>query len=258
MPVITDIYYTFSDGEFKKFKIILIHGAGSNRLCWHTSLRRLFGYQVIAIDLPGHGNSKDGIGFHSIQDYSDRVIEFLFKSETYQSILVGHSMGGAIAMNIALHFPQLIAGLCLISTGANFNFSHHFLDTMKNPSTTQAALEELEKRGFSKCASSSIVNQIMRGLRQVRSGVLLGDWNACANFDIKNEIKNISVPTWISVGADDQLTPISCSRYLAHQISNAKLHIIPDAGHMVILEKPQEINQGILQFLQSQRVKYQQ
>ena len=97
--------------------LILIHGAGGDHLSWPTQLRRLSGYRVYTPDLPGHGKSK-GHGLQRISAYGEVVLEWMRKLELPKVVLGGHSMGGAIALWMAINHPELIHGMVLMSTGA--------------------------------------------------------------------------------------------------------------------------------------------
>ena len=231
--------------------IILIHGAGSNRLCWPPAIRRLRDHPIIALDLPGHGNSRDEIGYHSIESYAVRVAELQKSQGIYQAVLVGHSMGGAIALSVALQFPDLVSGLGMISTGAHFDIPEDLLELVRNPLTQPEALITLRQRSFSPKTSQNIVDQAMQPLEKVRQSVFQGDWNACAQFDLREELGALQIPVWIAVGADDSLTTPAQSRFFQKLISSASLQVIENAGHMVILEKPEELAVGLQQFLGS-------
>src|SRR3990172_12606243 len=99
MPFKAGFYYSLHEGGKRDQKpVILIHGAGSSHLIWPAEIRRLAGHTVIALDLPGHGRS-NGVGIQSVGDYTAAIIEFLAATKIFHSAFVGHSLGGAIALD---------------------------------------------------------------------------------------------------------------------------------------------------------------
>ena len=253
MPQVNGIYYAESNAGGKVFPpVVLIHGAGSNHLVWPAEIRRLKGCRVLALDLPGHGKSQ-GVALHSIESYTQAVEEFLSSLNIYSAILVGHSLGGCVALEMGLTAPDRVAALGLISSGACLAMSAEILETLSNPSTLSLAYKLLEKRLFGSAADELIVEKTLNMLRTVRPGVLYGDWVACNRFDRCEEVSRLTCPTWIAVGTEDRLTPTYYSRYLADRIPNAELEIFQGAGHMLLLEKPKALARSLSGFLSRMR-----
>ncbi len=100
MPNAGDIFYQFHEGiqEGKRPPLVLIHGSGGSHLYWHPHIRRLAGYCVYALDLPGHGKS-GGSGEQRIQTYAEIVRECLLEIGLHNAVIAGHSMGGAVALD---------------------------------------------------------------------------------------------------------------------------------------------------------------
>src|SRR5512144_1734171 len=104
MPVAASLYY-FSHNEDERSRppIILIHGAGGTHLSWPPEVRRLPDQRVYAVDLPGHGKS-EGIGRQSISAYARNLVAFMDAAKLSKAVIVGHSMGGAVALTLGLDF----------------------------------------------------------------------------------------------------------------------------------------------------------
>src|SRR5512140_3821878 len=111
MPQSAGIFY-FSHGteHVSRPPIVLIHGAGGTHLHWSPQVRRIPGQRIYAIDLPGHGKS-GGVGSQHIDEYVCSVIDFLDELKFSTAVIVGHSMGSAIALKLALDFPKRVTGL---------------------------------------------------------------------------------------------------------------------------------------------------
>ncbi len=244
MPIADGLYFArFEGGDSAKKPVVLIHGAGCSHSVWPAELRRLPGRTVLALDLPGHGRSA-GIGLQSVEAYSAALISFMAELGLYQAVFVGHSFGGAIALQLSVDFPQHVAGLGLISSAAYFNVPDELLSYLSSAYTYPAAIQFLQQRSFAAEASAERI-----GRSGARPSVLCGDWKACAQFDLRERISQIRAPAYVACGREDRLTPPAYSRFLAGQIPSAALDILPEAGHMVILEQPKRLRNGLADFL---------
>ena len=119
MPVAAEIYYSIhadSSGD-QRPPVVLIHGAGGTHLFWPSEVRRLAGYRVYSLDLPGHGKS-GGRGLQTISAYRQAVCAWLEAVGLHSAVFVGHSMGSAIALTLALDDPEHVLGLGLIGASA--------------------------------------------------------------------------------------------------------------------------------------------
>jgi pimeloyl-ACP methyl ester carboxylesterase len=249
MPTAAGIYYAqFEGGQKDQPAVVLIHGAGSNHLVWPAELRRLAGHRVLAVDLPGHGNSS-GVALQSIRAYANQMIDFLSALGLYQAVFVGHSMGGAIALDLATNHPTHVAGLGLISTGAYLGVDPKFLESLANPMTVSTAVHTFRQRAFGPQASPLLIERSMKLMKETRPSVICGDWRACADFDLRESIARVEAPAWVIVGGEDKITPVAYAHFLAGRLPAARIQIIPGAGHMVLLEQPAQVANGLHQFL---------
>lgn len=250
MPETIGIYYSESASGQPERPLVLLHGAGSSHLVWPPLMRRLAGWTILALDLPGHGKSKGG-SCNSIETYAEVLLDFLAEKRIYQAVLVGHSMGGAVALQVALKHPQLIAGLGLISTGAHFNLPPALYEDFQYAFAREKALQAFEGLAFCPATLPPAREKMMQHLRQANWMVLEDDWQACAAFDIRERLTRMQFPAWVAVGADDRLTPLSSAQFLAAHLPRAILQFIPRAGHFLPLEQPGSLGEGFLAFLEA-------
>jgi pimeloyl-ACP methyl ester carboxylesterase len=249
MPSAANLYFAqFDEGRKDEPPLILIHGAGSNHLIWPAEIRRLSGQRVLAVDLPGHGRSS-GVAQQTIAAYADQLVEFLAVLGLYQAVFIGHSMGGAIALDLAIRHPMHVAGLGLISSGAYLGVDPGFLENLSNPISVPNALHSFQIRAFGPQCSQSLINLCMRNLNETRTSVLYGDWLACSTFDQREAVSRIAAPAWVIAGGEDHLIPLAYANFLAGRIPAARLQLLPGAGHMAIIEQPTQIASGLHQFL---------
>lgn len=253
MPYSSEVYYrSYLDSNREKINLILIHGAGGNHLSWPTELRRLPGTDVHALDLPGHGKS-EGRGYQTISQYAKSVVDWMEHIDIQNAILVGHSMGGAIASKIAIDHPQSLSGLCLIGSSLTLRVSSELIDALSQKNTVSKAINMIIKWSFSDQASEELKMLMMKRMMYVRMSVLQGDFKACNDFDITMDASSIICPTLVLCGGNDRMTPSRQSQLLASKIPISTLKIIPDSGHMVMMERPNEVAGSILEFVSTIR-----
>lgn len=250
MPIAANIYYHAYEkgGEGDRTAIVLIHGAGGTHLHWPTEIRRLPGYKIYAPDLPGHGKS-EGRGEQSIDAYAESILNWLDALQIHKAAIVGHSMGGAIAMTLGVENPDRIVGLGLISTGARLPVTPQLLESTSQATTFYTAIDLIRRKAFSPDTPERLVELATRQMASIRPSVLHGDFVACNNFDLSDRISEIHQPTVVICGRQDHMTPLRMSQSLANCLPVARLETLPEAGHMVIIEQPQQTATIITNFL---------
>lgn len=250
MPLSGNLYYSLHcERGIENPPLVLIHGAAGNHLYWPPEIRRLTGYCVHAIDLPGHGKSSTLDGQQTIADYARYLVQWLESLNIRRAVFVGHSMGGAIALSLAMDHPEYVVGLGLISSGARLRVHSDLLKYAADSTTYLKATDLLVSCSFSPSASPHLVELASKRLLETRQSVFSGDLLACDRFDVMDRLSSIQQPTLVVSGADDQMTPLRYAQFLANTIPNAHLLIIPDAGHMVMLEQPTRVSDGLGAFL---------
>jgi pimeloyl-ACP methyl ester carboxylesterase len=249
MPVAQDLYYhAYQGGDLDTPPVVLIHGAGGNHLYWPAEVRRLSGHRVFALDLPGHGKS-GGRGQQSVYAYARQVLDWLQGLGMSEAIFIGHSLGSAIALTLAVLYPDHVTGLALLGAAAHLRVRPDILADSVNPTTFHKAVDTIIGAAFSSSADPRLVELAGKRMAETRPSVLYGDFAGCNDFDLTERVNEISKPTLVICGSEDQLTPLRNSQFLAGAIPNAQLEVIPDAGHMVMLEKPKEVVAILERFL---------
>jgi pimeloyl-ACP methyl ester carboxylesterase len=241
-----DVFYALSQGPAGGHVLVLLHGTGGSRLHWPGELRRLPDATVYALDLPGHGRSS-GRGCDTIEGYAEAVVAFLDAAGIEQAIVVGHSMGGAIAQTLALDFADRVTGLVLVATGARLRVAPAILEGVRSNFEQTAKL--ITRFAWSPEAPPALVEQGRQALLEMDPHVVWGDFAACDRFDVMERLGEIEAPTLVIAGSADQLTPVKYARFLAERVSEARCVIVEGAGHMVMLERPREVMQAVQELL---------
>lgn len=247
------IFYSEWDGDPSNERppLVLVHGAGGSHLHWPPQLRRLGDTDVFGLDLPGHGYSS-GQGRETIAAYRDLVLAWAEARTLRPFVLVGHSMGGAIGLAFALRYPERLAGLVIVGSGAKLRVSPLILQGLRDdfPATAKLICDWACGEGIDKRTR----RLYLRRLLEADPIVVLGDFLACDRFDVRQRLGEILVPTLVIGGTADRMTPPKFSEYLRDHISHAELVLIEGAGHMVMLEQPQRVTEAIAEFLRSRKV----
>lgn len=226
-------------------KLVFIHGAGSSSLAFYYQLRHFRNSK--ALDLPGHPDHQP---CNSIDGYVEWVRGFNTARRYKDVVLCGHSMGGAIAMQYALQYPDQVKGLILIGTGARLRVHPDYLNLCQEPGENNADWLEGQKRYF-QSVEQDIYQVLLRRCEEIGPQVELNDLLSCDRFDIMDQVKDIDLPTRVICGSADVMTPVKYSRYLGEHIKGADVDVVPDARHFVQLEKYHQVNSSIEEFMAS-------
>lgn len=241
-----DVFYVQRLAAGAEGSVVFVHGAGGTHRHWGYQLQGVDGWNLYALDLPGHGRS-GGESRSSITEYAEFLSSFLGALGLTSATLVGHSMGGAIAQTLALTHSSAVDRLVLVGTGARLRVLPSFLQGLLGD------FESTVEIGLGYAYSASAPQELIDLGRQEWLAnppkVLHGDFLACDRFDVMDRIGEIDCPTLVICGEEDQLTPLKYSQFLAERIPGAALAMIPGAGHMVMLEQSEQVTTAIAEFL---------
>lgn len=227
--------------------IFFIHGSGNNRLFWTNQLRGLTDCaNTVAVDLPGHGNSP-GEGMDNVNDYA-QVIETLIDTlQAPMPIPCGLSLGGAITVQMLLNGKGRYHAGILVNTGARLKVLPEIFDMIKNDYNAYA--ESSPKLAASPHTDPNRLKEVVAEAKQCRAEVVYNDFTACNTFDVMGRLDQIAEPVLVLSAEDDLLTPPKYAQYLCDGIPNSKIVHISQAGHMSPIERPNDVNQAIREFL---------
>lgn len=225
--------------------MVLIHGAGGTHLDWPGGLRRLPEAATYVPDLPGHGRSTLP-GRQSVQAYAGDIRALLDTLSLGRVIVVGHSMGGAIAQVLALEAPDRVAGLVLIGTGARLRVHPDYIEHVRTaPEQVFAQVSAAMWSDQVSWEAQAARRAYVQTLTASDPEVVYGDYVACDTFDSRGRLEAIQAPTLVIGGSEDRMTPLKFSQYLAETIPQAELVVVPGGSHMMALEQPEVVGEAV-------------
>jgi pimeloyl-ACP methyl ester carboxylesterase len=241
------LYYAEYRESLPKTTLLLLHGAGGDSFHFPVEIRRMAAAHVIALDLPAHGKS-GGRSRASIEQYADAVEGFMQKLNLHEVVGIGHSMGGGILQTLALRHLPWLKKIALIGSGAQLPIAAELAEGVANdfPGT----MEKVTQLAYGPHASEHLRRQGKRSLLKTDPRIIENDYNACNDFDLRDRVNEITLPTLIIGGAVDRMLPAPFSDFLHEQIPCSQIEIIPEGGHMMLLEKPAQLAQIIAKFAQ--------
>lgn len=252
MPFCADIFYRQYKGEREGFGIpvILLHGGGSTHMGWPSDLRRLPGQNIFAIDLPGHGLSRQP-ACNSLAGLANRLKDYFLCMGFFHVILVGFSLGGALALQFAALFPERIRKLALISCGTRFHIPNGIMSHLRPPVNNLKAAEAFSRAAFHDNAAPAFRRKIIEPLVHLDPFVMAADFHMGRIFRAAFPKKPVNFPCLFIGGADDKISPPQSIHLLKHFSSQTRIEIIENAGHMVLYEKTRQVRDRLVGFLES-------
>jgi len=239
------IYYeNFGSG----FPLLLINGLSSDTRSWEPLIRALNGkFQIISYDMRSAGKSDKPHAPLTISDLSNEA-HALAKYLGYDKFCVlGFSMGGMIAMDLALKHPEAVRKMFLVATAASFKrpypLSGEVLALLRRTDISYELLAKVYEIIFGpeyrkKVLVDDFVKFRMEDENPQPADAYLNQLGATATLDLSNDVQKISVPTCIVTGDSDKLIPPENSSWLHEHISGSELHTLNGVGHMVPIEAP--------------------
>lgn len=240
--------------------LLLIAGFMCDRNYWSLLMPSLITqYQVIRFDNRGIGQSSVPDSPYTIQQMANDAIALLYVLGIEKVHVVGHSMGGKIAQELALTHPQRIKSLILLSSTAKGNEKYNSMIKTWGDLAPKLDLELYERVILPWIFTDNfytipgIVDQLIEWAINYpyapKPHGLYHQSRAILNHDTTDRLQYIKCPTLVLVGKQDILTPVQFSEQLAQGIPNAELVIIEDGGHSFLIESPEAVAQVMLKFL---------
>jgi pimeloyl-ACP methyl ester carboxylesterase len=225
-------------------KIIFIHGSGGSKESWYYQTRHFSGSE--ALDLPGH---PDGQPCTSIDGYVEWLRSYIHEKGYSDVVIIGHSLGGGIALLYALKYPADLKGIVSVGSGVRLRVHPMYLEELKKAIDSPDDYQRPEDVEGESLIAPELAKVLEKRRKENGPAATLNDLLACDKFDIMDRASEIKVPVLALCGTEDVMTPPKYSNFMADKIPGAKAVIIQGGTHMVFAEKPEEVNRAIEEFL---------
>lgn len=235
--------------------LLFIHGFPMHQSVWDDFGQRFADTsKVITIDLPGFGNSPVLPGSFTIDQVADQVINLLSEMHLLNVVVVGHSLGGYVALSMISKRPDLFSGLVLFHSTA-------FADSEEKKQSRDKAIEFIERNGVQTFTmnfiaplfadpGNSAIERVKVIASQSTKEAVVGYTKAMRNrADQIKTLKSFKKPTLFLAGEKDQGIPVESIHKQAAECQYPEIHILQNVGHMGMFEKPEEIASKIKHFL---------
>jgi len=239
--------------------VVFLHGIGGNRANWDGQLTALGDrFCAVAWDARGYGDSDDPPPPLRFGQFADDVARLLDHLGAERAHVVGLSMGGMIAQDVAARHPDRLATLALVDTSSGFGAApesarREFLAQRLEPLDAGLTPADLAPRLVGALvhpdAPEAVRAQVAASLGKLRTEPYRQALHAIVTTDFRDALGAVAVPTLVLVGEQDVVTPPGASRDLAVRIPGAELVTIPGAGHLSNLDQPAAFDRALGGFL---------
>ena len=238
--------------------LLLIHGLGSSSRDWEKQIEPFAkNFQVITLDLRGHGQSGKPPGPYNIRMFADDTVALIHELDVAPLHVVGISMGGMVAFELAVHFPELLRSMVIVNSYPEVRVEtfRDYLQIWRR----YLILELLGMRGMGVALSKRLFPYPEQAeLREL----FVQRWaendkrayreslRAIVNWDVEAHIDEIRCPVLV-IASDQDYMPLEEKKAYAAKIPNAKLAVVEDAHHAVTVERPEQFNAVMRELLVS-------
>ncbi len=230
---------TFRRERGKGPALVCVHASAENHHAYDLLLDALPERNRIALNLPGRAGT-DGPALETAAEMAEFVARLVESEVDGDFVIVGHSLGGAVAIELALMKPGRLRGLVLLATGARLRVHPLILQLFEQIEET-GVLPPTVPGLYQADTDPALIERA--GERRTLTPVATGraDWHAADTFDRMGELERIDVRALIVAGSEDALTPTKYAEYLRSHIRDSELHVLEGAGHMFVIERAREI-----------------
>lgn len=249
-------YYEISgQGE----ALVFIHGLGSSSQDWSFQTEFFSkDFQVLAYDVRGHGQSDKPKGPYSVPIFAEDLANLLKKLGIKKAHLVGLSMGGWIAFQFGVDYPEMVRSLTIVNSWADMrpkNWADRRTLFQRNILFRLFSMRKIGKilapKLFIKPEQEDLRQLFIENWAKNHKPSYMASMKAGTGWSVADRLDEITCPVLV-VAADEDYTPVEAKQVYVDALPNARLAMIEDSRHATPVEKPEEFNRLLLAFLRGQ------
>ncbi|RJP31972.1 MAG: alpha/beta hydrolase [Candidatus Omnitrophota bacterium] len=251
-------------GNTENPSVVFIHAFPLNRKMWKYQVEGLSqSLHVLAPDLPGFGESPILQKNPSMTAYAESIKNFLLEKKIHKAVFMGCSMGGYVLFEIFRQYKEMVAGLILCDTRPQADTPEARVQRMETIDYVRVnGIRSLAEKMLFSLLCLETTGQTPEKVDEIKEiilsnsteGIIQALWALASRRDSVELLQSIDAPTLILVGREDVLTPPDLARSMQNHIKNARLDIIPNAGHLSPYEQPHLVNRSIRKFLEESNI----
>ncbi len=231
--------------------ILMVHGAGDHSWIWNSQMDFLGDHhRRIAVDLPGRIGS-DGPPIDKAPEFRTSVREFAQSLQLESFVLFGHSMGGSIALDFALHHAEMLDGFVMVGSSPSWGMGTQEESLLRDD--PEAAVEKINAEFgdiFSRHTAQSIRDENLRQGKAVPPATAAADILACMTYHLEGDLERIDVPVLVICG-DEDAGSLPGSRLCGDKLPRADFELVNRCGHVIMIEQPDVLNAALARFVDS-------
>ena len=238
-----------TDGT-EETELLCVHGSGADRDLWRAQRRLADDVPVTAVDLRGPGDRDDvppDAGYETLAAYADDVAAVA--ESTGANVLLGSSLGGAVALHVALNRDVAVDGLVLAGTGARLPVLADLLAWLDED--FERAVDFLHRPDhLFHDADEETIAASRETMLETGRAVTARDFRTCHTFDVRADLPSVTAPALAVVGEHDRLTPLRYHEELAAEMPDCDLTVVEGAAHLAMVERPDAFNDAVTSLLE--------
>jgi len=242
--------------------LVLLHGLSATHVNWERTIPAFADrWRVVAPDLPGHGRSDKPDAPYTIDFYAGVVRSLGRELGLKEAVVVGNSLGGQIAVELALTYPAWTRALVLVAPAGRFNLGLRTIASAVGAVATEGVLRSTLPRALERCFFDPTCDAAVRR-RAILAALMAGEESGAFARAVARSLAGalaagrqplhlVTQPTLVVWGREDRIVTFAGSRRLLARVPHARLVAFDRCGHLPMLEHPERFNAALAEFLRT-------
>lgn len=233
-----------------RLAVVFVHGWQGDRTVWDDVIAELGdGVRAIALDLPGSGNAADAAGPYNLERFARHVREVIESQDLAPAIVVGHSMGAKVAVQLAIDAPQAVRQLILVAPVplTMAGFSERGQAYLRATAGDAVKVREWLRKTVSQNYEPETLERLCNVAGKARPEAMVESLDSWMHTDLSEQARAINVPVLVIASENDQ--PDNAKAKVADVVSGASFALLPRAAHYAIVENPRDVANLIREWL---------